>query len=148
MNGVPMVVTGLDSGGKSVVTRDSETPLIRASDTLGAWTVDLWEMLAVPSTLSDEDTLATGCGFPQAGALVFRIVQPPPESVVLLDPEEAKNYYGRKALIDLNEFGMHHSDTVDMIVILSGEVWMKLKYPDEVHLKAGDTLIQRRTVHT
>lgn len=55
-------------------------------------------------------------------------------------------------MIDSEEFGMHRSDTVDMIVdmivVLSGEVCMKLQDSDEVLLKAGDTLIQRGTVHT
>lgn len=148
MKGTRRVVTGLDSGGNPVVTSDAEAPVIRGNETLNAWAVDLWEMATVPPELTDEGKLTTKGGFPESGSLVFRMVQLPPESTIRENMEEAKSYYGREVLIDSEEFGMHRSDTVDMIVILSGEVWMKLQDSDEVLLKAGDTLIQRGTVHT
>ncbi len=148
MKGTRRVVTGLDSGGKPVVTSDAEPPLTGGNETLNAWAVDLWEMATVPPELTDEGKLTTKGGFPESGSLVFRMVQLPPESTIRENMEEAKSYYGREVLIDSEEFGMHRSDTVDMIVILSGEVWMKLQDSDEVLLKAGDTLIQRGTVHT
>lgn len=41
---------------------------------------------------------------------------------------------------------MHRTDSVDYAIILSGEITMLLD-EGEVHLKAGDTLIQRGTNH-
>lgn len=43
--------------------------------------------------------------------------------------------------------GMHTSDTVDFEYVISGEVWLELDDGKEVHLKAGDTVIQNGTRH-
>jgi quercetin dioxygenase-like cupin family protein len=40
----------------------------------------------------------------------------------------------------------HKTDTIDYGIVLSGELWMQLD-KEEVHLKAGDVVIQRQTVH-
>ena len=148
MKGVRRVVTGVDADGTAIFTSDAEPPFTKANKTLGGWAVDLWEMTKVPPDLSSHGVLTTGGGFPQAGSLVFRMIQLPPESVIRDNMEEAETYYGGEVLLDSDDFGMHRSDTVDMIVVLSGEVWMKLENSGEVLLKAGETLIQRGTVHT
>jgi quercetin dioxygenase-like cupin family protein len=36
---------------------------------------------------------------------------------------------------------------VDYIVVMSGEIDMELESGEEVHLKAGDVMVQRGTVH-
>ena len=41
---------------------------------------------------------------------------------------------------------MHRTETVDYAVVLEGEIVMLLD-DDEVHLKAGDVVIQRGTNH-
>ena len=43
--------------------------------------------------------------------------------------------------------GMHTTDTIDLEYILSGEVWLELDDGKEVHLQAGDTVIQNGTRH-
>ena len=43
--------------------------------------------------------------------------------------------------------GMHTSDTVDVNFVLSGEVDVELDDGVEVHLKAGDVLVQHGTRH-
>jgi mannose-6-phosphate isomerase-like protein (cupin superfamily) len=42
---------------------------------------------------------------------------------------------------------MHATDTVDYIVIISGEVWLILDDEAEVHLTAGDCVVQNGTLH-
>jgi quercetin dioxygenase-like cupin family protein len=42
---------------------------------------------------------------------------------------------------------VHRTDSVDYIVVMSGEIDMELESGDEVHLKAGDVMVQRGTVH-
>lgn len=42
---------------------------------------------------------------------------------------------------------VHRTDTVDYIVVMSGEIDMELETGEEVHLKAGDVMVQRGTVH-
>lgn len=42
---------------------------------------------------------------------------------------------------------MHRTDTIDYIVVMSGEIDMELDNGVEVHVKAGDVMVQRGTVH-
>jgi quercetin dioxygenase-like cupin family protein len=43
--------------------------------------------------------------------------------------------------------GMHTTDTIDYEYVISGEVWLELDDGEEVHLKAGDTVVQNGTRH-
>jgi len=43
--------------------------------------------------------------------------------------------------------GMHQTDTVDIVTVISGEIWMVVE-AGETLLRAGDTVIQRGTWHT
>ena len=42
---------------------------------------------------------------------------------------------------------MHRTDSIDYIVVMSGEIDMELDNGVEVHLKQGDVMVQRGTVH-
>jgi quercetin dioxygenase-like cupin family protein len=42
---------------------------------------------------------------------------------------------------------VHRTDSIDYIVVMSGEIDMELDDGVEVHLKAGDVMVQRGTVH-
>ena len=41
----------------------------------------------------------------------------------------------------------HRTDSIDYAVVISGEIDMELEKGNEVHLRAGDVLVQRGTVH-
>ena len=148
MKGIRRVVTGYDQDGQDVFSSDGAAPFTKASDVLGGWAVDIWEMGSIPPDLSDDGDLTTGGGFPKTGSLVFRMVKMPAESVLRANPEAAEEYMGGPIDLDSEDYGMHRSDTVDLIIILSGEVWAVMGNGDETLLKPGDTLIQRGTVHT
>ncbi|PIT80525.1 cupin domain-containing protein [Limnohabitans sp. JirII-31] len=42
---------------------------------------------------------------------------------------------------------VHRTDSIDYIVVMSGEIDMELESGEEVHLKQGDVMVQRGTVH-
>jgi len=42
---------------------------------------------------------------------------------------------------------VHRTDSIDYAVVISGEIDMELEKGTEVHLKVGDVLVQRGTVH-
>jgi hypothetical protein len=48
--------------------------------------------------------------------------------------------------LDPEEYGMHQTQTIDFVTIVSGEVDLRLDDAG-VHLKAGDCVIQRGTRH-
>jgi len=54
---------------------------------------------------------------------------------------------GMAARMDPNIPGMHSSDTIDFIYVISGEIWMTLDDGTEVHLLPGETLVQNGTRH-
>ena len=41
----------------------------------------------------------------------------------------------------------HRTDSVDYAVVMSGEIDMELDAGESVHLKTGDVLVQRGTIH-
>ena len=42
---------------------------------------------------------------------------------------------------------VHRTDSIDYLIVMSGEIDMELEKGEEVHLKTGDVMVQRGTVH-
>jgi quercetin dioxygenase-like cupin family protein len=51
------------------------------------------------------------------------------------------------SFMEADDPGMHTTPTIDIDVVLSGEIWMEVDHGKEVHLKQGDVLIQNATRH-
>ena len=92
---------------------------------------------------------------PPPHGTVFRIseIAPETEAVRNMDPEKAKEVVKAMGAENASTFGqnkrhpfMHRTETVDYAVVLEGEVVMLLD-DEEVHLRAGDVVIQRGTNH-
>ena len=146
------VVTKLDESGKAVVMLDERTPLVRPRGP--AYVGNLWVTEASPPDFSwRADRGKTKIGLmPPKGGSVFRVVEFPPESdalahigsgkmqdVVGAAGTPAKGVPPRHPL-------MHRTRTLDYAIILSGEIDMLLD-EGEVHLKAGDVVVQQATNH-
>jgi mannose-6-phosphate isomerase-like protein (cupin superfamily) len=147
---VRRIVTGLDSAGKAVGLLDS-TIAPEASPPRNP-VGDLWVTTRAPAALSSTDRrgLATGIQPPPNGS-VFRIVVFPP-----VTPEIEKQSLdtmmkvvgpsaparGRPPKHPL----MHRTRSVDYAIILSGEIVLMLD-DSQVHLKAGDVVVQQATNH-
>lgn len=145
-NGARLVVTGVDSRGRAVMTSDRVVVERKSNDVLGVWSASLWKIPALPPTLTEDGTPTPGGRFPGPGALLYGIMQIPAEKTLREHPAEVKKHYGRELDLDSNDRGMHRTDSVDLIIILSGELWCKLE-DSEVLLKAGDSLVQRGVTH-
>jgi quercetin dioxygenase-like cupin family protein len=88
---------------------------------------------------------------PPTNGTIFRTVEFEPE-----DPEVIRKIDGKAAFAEMGAAHnvvegarhpyMHRTDSVDYAVILSGEIDMLLD-DSEVHLKAGDVVVQRGTNH-
>jgi hypothetical protein len=132
------VVTGFDAAGRSVWTSDGPVTSHLENDTPGFRITDVWRTESSPPSVLDDGAPTGYTNWPVAGGLVFRIAEIPPLSS--LSPEQAK------ALS--REGGMHESDSVDLMAVISGEIWGYQSDAEEgVLLKAGDTFIQRGTLH-
>ena len=149
---VRRVVTTLDDTGKAVVLFDgdtSHTTLLPNHRTISRllWTTD--RSPAEFSGSADRGKITLGIA-PLAGGSIFRIIDFPPTGpeVEQLDPNYLQSQLahtpirGRPPRHPL----MHRTRTVDYAIIMQGEIDMLLD-DAEIHLKAGDVLIQQGTNH-
>ena len=122
---VRRVITGHDANGKAIVKID-EVAKHTASGRPGATAVNVWTTEGFPITNdgSADDGLRKGVGTTIKNGTIFRIIEFAPGLA-------ARN---------------HRTDSIDYIVIISGEIDMELD-DSRVHLKAGDVMVQRGTIH-
>ena len=122
---VRRVVTGHDAGGRAVVKIDEVAKNV-VSNRPGASSCVIWTTDTNPADNSgDADTSTRKVGTTLAGGTVFRIVE--------FSPGAAPR--------------VHRTDSIDYAVVISGEIDMELEKGEEVHLRAGDVVVQRGTVH-
>ena len=153
------VVTGHDEQGKAVVLSDADAPAVR---TVPLWpglvSTDLWKTGAAPVVLGraePDPTLGPRTLQPSPRGTIFRIsiVPPETESILALDANAAKEVFRGVGNGEASTLGhgarhplMHRTETLDYALVLEGEITMLLD-DSEVHLKAGDVVIQRGTNH-
>ena len=141
------VVTGHDRSGKAVVLFDSDAPKVKRPSKIIESTL-LWTTDGTPvnntgdADLGDRDI---GIGPPLDGT-VFRIVEFWPEGEGASDLDYIGKAGGAHAPEGARHPGMHKTDSIDYAVVMTGEIEMLLD-DSEVHLKAGDVVVQRGTVH-
>jgi mannose-6-phosphate isomerase-like protein (cupin superfamily) len=148
-------VTGQTPDGKSVFVSDQEVEPITLGLLPGAEFHRLWgsdEKVWLPS----DGTHPSAPGyFPPPDGFRFGLFTLGPDSVTIpegLDIAAALAELGRKLpglaeAMEPDHPGMHTTDTVDIDVVLSGEVWLELDDGAQVCLKPGDCVIQNGTRH-
>lgn len=148
------VVTGVSKEGKAVCISDGEaTSILEPSTRPGVRLTDLWITSEAPAYYDGPEETVNGPVIlhPPPEGSVFRIVEFQPE-----DPDIIANIDGREAFAAMGASDnviansrhpyMHKTDSVDYVIVMSGEITMLLDEED-VHLKAGDVVIQRGTNH-
>ena len=149
------VVTGKDANGKAVVLMDSPAPNVRVRKETGATATFLWLTDSIPASIAETtDPVAQRGGIaPPPNGTVFRVVEFAPERDIQADYQtrlEHTKELGIEAEGATRDRprhpGMHRTRTLDYAVILSGEIDMLLDDTD-VHLNAGDVVIQQGTNH-
>jgi len=149
------VVTARDASGKSIFAKDSAVAPITLTHAPGLEFHRLWGADAIPALPSDGTPPPHPRYFPPAGGYRFGFFTVPPESKEIRDPatllaafaELQSKLPGLAEVLEPMNPGMHTTDTVDFDVVLSGEVFLELDAGAEVHLKAGDSVIQNGTRH-
>jgi mannose-6-phosphate isomerase-like protein (cupin superfamily) len=147
------VVTTLDAAGKAVVQFDGDSPhAVKRAGRPNTSTL-LWVTDGAPAELwgpKDRAARAIGTSPPDQGT-VFRIVDYPPvtpemeKADVSARMQELAHEPAIKGLPPRHP-NMHRTRSVDYAIILSGEIDMLLD-DSEIHLKAGDVLVQQGTNH-
>jgi mannose-6-phosphate isomerase-like protein (cupin superfamily) len=144
------VVTAHDASGKAVVGFDSVAPQTGGEAELGVRVFNLWVTDSTPADNGGKDDAAArkvGIPPPPNGS-IFRIVEfAPTPKADTLDPNFLARIAGGGADGKPPRHpGMHRTRSIDYAIVLSGEIDMLLD-DSEVHLKAGDVLVQRGTIH-
>ena len=129
---VRRIVTGHDSSGKAIVASDERMTGTSAPNRPHISRVEIWSADRMPVDNSEAAAAAQKKGF------VVR-----------------HNYVGsgQGNVVRITEFApgapkfMHRTETLDYAILLSGECDLELDHGKTVHLKQGDIVVQRGTMH-
>jgi quercetin dioxygenase-like cupin family protein len=122
--GVRRVITGHDEEGRAIVTIDEICQHV-VSRRPNHQSCVIWSTGSFPADNSEnQDGGAREVGTTDPNGTVFRLVEYQPG----VAPRN------------------HRTESIDYAVVLSGEIDMELE-GCEVHLRAGDVLVQRGTIH-
>jgi len=149
---VRRVVTKIDEAGKAVVMFDERVQMsgVRPPNYVAPiWLSDK----SLPDFSMKEDAAKRMAGLmPPKGGTVFRVVDfvPEPDAVARMDMNTMQKVVGeagtpKKGLPPRHPM-MHRTRTLDYAIVISGEIDMLLD-DGEVHLKAGDVVVQQATNH-
>jgi mannose-6-phosphate isomerase-like protein (cupin superfamily) len=145
------IVTGHDAQGKAIAVFDAPVQAKRRSAGGNGMTM-LWSTTEFPIDVSGSADRSQGhVGVPPvANGTVFRVVDFAPT------PKDAGHVDHHQILLSMGidpatqgysrHFNTHRTRTVDYAIVLDGEIDMLLD-DTEVHVKAGDVLIQQGTNH-
>ena len=140
------VVTG-HKDGKAVVIFDGPTPNRKVRQATGLVSTLVWVTDESPAQISgraDRSLREIGVPPPARGS-VFRVVEFPPERKEMSRDAVLKEM-GLAEQSESKHAGMHRTRSIDYAVVMEGEIDMVLD-DSEVHLVAGDVLVQQGTNH-
>ena len=121
---VRRVITGHDSNGKAIVRIDEVVGNLRVGRP-GAMVAPIWTTEGFPVNNDGNDDAATRpVGTTLPGGTILRVVEFSPGV-------QSRN---------------HRTDSIDYAIIMQGEIDMEMDGA-MIHLKAGDVLVQRGTIH-
>jgi quercetin dioxygenase-like cupin family protein len=121
---VRRVITGHDSSGRAIVKIDEVSQNV-FSGRPGATACNIWTTEGFPvNNDGNTDEGLRKVGTTLKSGTIFRVIEFAPGLA-------ARN---------------HRTDSIDYIVVISGEIDMELD-DSVVHLKAGDVMVQRGTIH-
>jgi len=124
LNKLRRVVTGYDEAGRPKVLVDEAVTNVFSPRPGAAYSV-IWSSEGFPvSNDGDEDPSDRKVGTTIDNGTVFRVVR--------FEPGVARRN--------------HRTDSIDYAVVMSGEIDMELD-AETVHLREGDVLVQRGTIH-
>ena len=143
------VVTGHNAEGKACVLFDGIAKNVRIPpDEPKVAMTDFWYSDECPASNAGNADAADRpivLQTPPHGS-ILRIVELPPDSERTFSNLKAIDAHGEAVQKGKRHPGFHKTKTLDYVIVLEGEIYCMLD-EGEVHLKAGDLLIQRGTNH-
>jgi mannose-6-phosphate isomerase-like protein (cupin superfamily) len=150
------VVTGRGPDGTSVFVADEEVPAKAVALAPGTQFWQLWGSDDIVSLPSDGTEPEWSTFFPPTNGFRFLVWSIPPDGSATVPPnldldtalaEVQRELPGAFEYNEIDNPGMHTTDTIDFDIVLAGELWLELDDGKEVQLGAGDCVIQNGTRH-
>jgi hypothetical protein len=151
------VVTGHDDQGRSIALLDTGPGNVLINDALAVTDYEMWatdespaSILRVPADPSGRPVMIP----PNPNGTVIRVADFEPDPSITGEAEVADAASRAFAQLDPTASqwepgahpGMHRTETVDYAIVMEGSIDMLLDV-GEVHLEAGDVLVQMGTKH-
>jgi mannose-6-phosphate isomerase-like protein (cupin superfamily) len=136
-----LFVTGRDALGKSVFARDGE-PLQTIAFPGGGGFDELWVTEGQTPLADASEIIDAFPFFPGAGDTRFRVVRLMPDYL-----DHVRGASSSVAELEVDAPGMHTTDSIDFVVVLSGQVELELDDGEKRVLGPGDCAVQRATRH-
>jgi mannose-6-phosphate isomerase-like protein (cupin superfamily) len=148
------VLVGLDDSGRSTIISDADVETRLA--TLAFTRNVIWGADVVPTPVMAENAMTEAATIPPPPAGYYCDISTfPPDS----EWDYEGGYGAALAQAGVGEAdagasehdsratpGMHQTDTIDIVTVISGEIWAVVE-TGETLVRAGDTVIQRGTWH-
>jgi len=152
---VRRVVTGHDAEGRARVVDDGDVEPIRSALMPGCAAYRLWGRDERPAFPDDGSPRPAEAYYPPRDGSRFMInVIAPGDLVPPADLDEAaalaeldRLMPGAVAAMEPGIPGMHRTDSIDYVLVVSGEVTLELDEGEQTVLRAGDTVVQNGTRH-
>lgn len=150
------VVTGHDRNGKAIIESDQiASQYLERPNRPGVRLTNFWLSNGTPAEYDGSVETCEGPFIlhPPHNGSVFRCVEFMPEDPAVLATLDGKAAFaemgaGANIVEGARHPFMHRTDSLDYAMVMSGEIYMLMDdEADDVHLKAGDVVIQRGTNH-
>lgn len=153
MQNIRRIITGHNAQGRSNITFAGDaTNVLDSPAWPGSRVTELWvtEEIPVDNTGETDRGARPIRHDPGPGGTIFRVVEIPPESKTTIDTAAAFAEIGSTRVPTAEDSArhpsMHATDSVDYLVVISGEMHMLME-EGEILLTAGDCIVQRGTKH-
>jgi hypothetical protein len=150
MTGLRRVVTGHSADGKAVFASDEQVEPISLAGT--STLHPIWSADDAPTFPDDGSLPATTGYWPPVGGFRYLLMTIAPADAPRTEPtvdtdELNRLMPGLTDVMEPDEPGMHTSDTVDLEIVVSGQITLELDNGVMKTMGPGDAIIQNGTRH-
>lgn len=153
---IRQISVGSDAHGHARVEVDEAVKPATVSALPGIEVYQIWGTNEPPRIGPAEQDVTFAPYFPDPGGIRFLLLRMPPDDAseppAPADAPEAlaeaeRVFPGVLAALRPDESGRHRTDTVDVNIILDGELWLELDDGTETRLTPGYCVVQRGAKH-
>lgn len=141
------VITQIDSEGVSTISSAAEPrTVVRFGP--GFEVHELWRLDEPPSSALDGSD-PERYTFELSRGAVFRVVVIPPDDIVMESLRKGEKWGANSPYRTTgDDYGLHGTNTLDFVTVVSGRVDLRMPDGDQTRLEAGDAVVQRGAVHS